>query len=603
MILDPLLGLAAVIALGAAAQWLGWRLRFPSILLLLLVGVAAGPAGSGLIDADELFGKLLFPIVSLSVALILFEGGLSLRVRELGEHGGVVRRLVTRGAAATWALTAAAAHVLLGLSLELAILLGAILTVTGPTVVLPLLRQIRPTGGAGSVLKWEGIVIDPIGAVLAVLVFEGIAAGGVGEATRGTLKGIAATAVIGAGLGVVAAWALLLLLRRYWVPDHLHSPVALAMAVAAFAAANELQNEAGLLAVTLMGVLVANQQRVSTRHILEFKENLRVLLLASLFILLAARLQPEDLAELDLGLTAFLVILVGAARPLAVWLSTRGAGLTRAECLFVAWMAPRGIVAAAVASVFALRLEELHYAGAHRLVPLTFLVILATVAVYGLTAGPFARRLGVAVPDPQGVLVVGAHSWARELAAALQTAGVPVLVADTNPQHVAASRMGGLRTYAGSPLADRADDEIDLQGIGRLFALTPNDEVNALTALHYAHLFGRREVYQLAPAADTAPRSEPIAASLRGRLLFGPGRDYVALSARFAAGARVKATRLTGQFDFEAWRGHYGEDAIPLLTIEDESGRLLVATADQPVEPEPGQTLIGLVEEPPPAAA
>lgn len=588
-------GLASIFLLGAAAQWLGWRLRLPSILLLLVCGFLAGPEVTGVIRPDAIFGPLLIPAVSLGVAILLFEGALTLHLDELGRDKGVVAKLCTLGAGITWLLAGTGAWLLLDLPPALAVLLGAILTVTGPTVVIPLLRQVRPTGSAGSILKWEGILIDPIGAVLAVLVFEGLQDGGALRPALDTAAwGILKTIGIGGAFGIAGAWVLVELLRRFWVPDHLHSATALALAVGAYAGANVFQHEAGLLSVTLMGVLLANQRQVSIRHILEFKENLQVVLIAALFILLAARVRLEALDLLEPGAFVFLALLILLVRPLAVWACTRGTDLTREARIVLAAMAPRGVVAAAVTAVFALRLED-RYPEARALVPVMFLVIVGTVAVYGLAAGPLAYRLGLARPNPQGILMVGAHRFARGLAAALTRAGVPVLVADTNARWIAKARLEGLRTYHGSPLTEHADEEVDLAGLGRIFALTPNDEVNALSSLHYAHLFGRREVYQLAMTAKPGKDGDAFPTHLRARILFGEDWTYDALVERWDRGARFKATKLTEQFGMEEWRREHGKTAIPMVAVDGE-GRVKVATVDRPLDPQPGDTLIALVD-------
>ena len=595
------MGLASILVLGVCAQWLAWRFRLPSILLLLLFGFAAGPV-TGFLDPDALLGDLLVPVVALSVAVILFEGGLSLRVAELPKVGRVVRRLISLGVLVTWLLGAAAAYLILGLDPGLAVLLGAILVVTGPTVIGPLLRLVRPTGPVGAALKWEGILIDPIGAVLAVLVFEAILAGGFREATAAAAAGLVKTALAGSAVGLLGAGAMVLLLKRYWIPDPLQNPVTLMLVVAAFAASNALQAESGLLAVTVMGVALANQKAVTVKHIIAFKENLRVLLISSLFILLAARLRVQDVTGFGMESLAFLGVLMLVARPAAVALSALGSPLNRRERLFLAWMAPRGIVAAAVSSVFALRLAEAGYPGAQRLVPLTFMVIVATVAVYGLTAVPVARWLRVAKPNPQGVLMVGAHAWARAMARALREAGYPVLLVDANWANVSAARMEGLPVFYGNILSETIPQELDLDGIGRLLALTSNDEVNSLAALHFVELFGRGEVYQLAPASETDRGREGVSRHLRGRVLFGPQVTHTELSTRFAAGAFVKKTALTPEFDYKAFRERYGGKALPLFLIR-ETGELEVFAADNPPSPVPGQTLIACVPPPPGAGA
>ncbi|MEE8105180.1 MAG: sodium:proton antiporter [Planctomycetota bacterium] len=596
--IDPTLrGLAALVVLGIAAQWFAWRLRLPSILLLIIAGFFAGPEFANLVDPDQMFGASLFPLVSCSVAIILFEGGLTLTYRELGEHAKVVRRLVTWGALLTWGLVSGAAWLFLGFHSELAVLLGAILVVTGPTVVGPLLRQVRPTGAAGPILKWEGIVIDPIGAVLAVLVLEAILHGGGSAITQTALMGVLKTVFWGGLFGALGAWVLVMLLRRYWVPDSLHNPVALAIVLLAFAAANAKAEEAGLLSVTLMGVALANQKAVPIRHILEFKENLRVLLISSLFILMAARLRVADLQQLDAGLVGFLLVLILIIRPLVVFACTWRTGLKNNERALIAWLAPRGIVAASVASVFAFRIEQHGGAAeAARLVPVTFLTVIATVSVYGLTAGPVARWLGLSTANPQGALIVGAHPFARMLALALQNAGVRVVIADTNAGAISAARMAGLPVYLGNVLADHAEEELDLQGVGRLLALTANDEVNALCAAHYRHLFGSEKVFQISQG-EIARGVEPLPAHLSGRYLFDEEVRYADLQKRYANGEVVKATKLSEQFDFAAWRELYGADALP-LAILDESGTLTLAAQNRVLEPKAGHTLLAFVKEP-----
>jgi NhaP-type Na+/H+ or K+/H+ antiporter len=588
-----LLGLASIIVLGIGAEWLAWRLRLPSILVLLIFGIVAGPV-IGFLNPDALLGDLLLPIVSLAVAIILFEGGLNLRVSELRQVGGVVRKLITVGALVTWLIGAGAAYFLLNLDFAMALLLGAILVVSGPTVIMPLLRHLRPSGQLGSVLKWEGVVIDPIGAILAVLVFEAILAGGFREAAAVTAIGLLKTIVIGGGIGVLGAMLMVLLLRRFWIPDFLHGAISLTLVIGVFAVSNLLQTDSGLLAATVMGIYLANQKTVSVRHIVQFKENLRVLLISGLFILLSARLQVSYLGYISIGSLAFLGVLMLIARPASVALSTLGSGLSWRERSFLSWMAPRGIVAAAVSSVFTLRLVEAGYPQSELLLPITFMVIIFTVTIYGLTASPVARWLQVAEPNPQGVLIVGAHSWAQAIAGALQAEGYRVLVVDDNWANVSAARMAGLPTFYASILSQYALDEIELGGIGRMLALTSDNEFNSLAALQFIDAFGRSEVYQLPPKSEEKSPREMLSQHLQGRLLFGVGITYAYLSRRFAEGAVIRTTKLTQEFDYAAFRALYGEEGIPLFLIG-QSGNLMVFTRDNPPNPRPSQTLISLV--------
>ncbi len=592
-----LIGLALIIGLGIGAQWLAWRLGLPAILLLLIGGFIAGPF-MGWIKPVDLFGNLLLPIVSVSVAIILFEGGLSLKFSELKEVGVIVRNLVSIGVVVSWVFTTIASYFVLGLDLRLSTLLGAVLVVTGPTVVIPLLRHVRPSGRVGSVIKWEGIVIDPIGAILALLVFEAILAGGLGEATRHTIFIVIKSIAIGGATGFLGAQLLILVLRYHWVPDFLQNPVSLMVVVAVFTISNYFQTECGLLAVTLMGIILANQKVVSVKHIIEFKENLRVLLISSLFIILASGLNLEDIyGVITLKSIIFLLILVLIVRPASVFISSLRNGTALKEKLFLSWMAPRGIVAAAVSSVFALRLVEADYANAQVIVPMTFLVITGTVALYGLTAAPVAKLLGLASPNPQGILIVGAHSWARGIGKMLQDSGCEVLMLDSNWSNVSSSRQMGLRAYFGNVLSEEVMDEIEFSGVGRLMALTSNDEINSLSALHFLDIFGRAGVYQLPKQSKFKTTSEEsIPKHLRGRLLFNTEATYSYLENRFDEGAVLKKTLLTDEFDYDSFLALYKDSAIPLFIVK-EDRELVVISSDKNIKPQPGQQLIALVDE------
>ena len=591
MVEHSLVSISAVVILGIAAQWLGWRLRVPSILLLLVFGILAGPV-LGWIDPGELLGSLLYPVVSLAVAMILFEGGLSLSVKEFRAIGGVVAWLVTLGAAITWAVGAVAAHWILGLEWSLAILLGAVLVVTGPTVIGPMLRFIRPIGQTGAILKWESIVIDPIGAMLAVLVFQVILGSGTQPVAVVAIT-VLKTIGIGTVLGLLAALILGFCMKRDYIPDYLHNPVSVMFVVAAFTGANMLQSEAGLLAVTIMGFALANQKVVTVQHIIEFKENLRVLLIAGVFILLAAHLKPADLDQIGFASFAFLLVLVFVARPVSVFVSTWGSKLSFNEKLFLSWMAPRGIVAAAVASIFALRLEEVGLPGSEVLVPQAFFIIIGTVALYGLTAPLVARCLGLAKAHPQGVLFLGGQYWVRNIAKILKEEGYPVMLVDNSRHNVSAARMDGIPAFYASIFADNVLDRVEISGIGKLMAMTTNDDVNSLASLHFAHLFGRSQAYQLIP--DDEKLLDAQSRHLRGRFLFGKGLTHAALTTWFTDEAVVKKTTLTEEYGLDELKARYGGKVLPLFLIKEE-GELLVFTAESKIKTQPGQVLISLVQ-------
>ncbi len=588
------LALAAILVLGVGSQWLAWRIGLPSILLLLSAGIVVGP-WQGWLQPDQLFGDLLLPGVSLAVALILYEGGLSLKISELKKVGAVVRNLVTIGAGITWVGSAAAAHFVLDLSMPLSALLGAVLVVTGPTVIGPLLRHIRPTGSVGSILKWEGIVIDPIGALLAVLIFEALVIGKASEAAGFAAFAVAKTIVYGGGIGIATAALLTLVLAKYWLADHLQNAVSLMLVIAAFTVSNFLQEESGLLAVTVMGFVLANQKKVDVAHIVEFKENLQVLLISSLFVILAARLKPEGLTAMASKDLLFIVFLIVIVRPVSVFASTIRSKLTIREKLFLSWMAPRGIVAAAVSSVFALKLADKGYAGAEQIVPTTFIVIIATVGVYGLTASFVARRLKLAEANPQGIIFVGAQDWVRQVAKVLKERKYRVFLVDNNWENINEARMLGLSTYAGSILDEKLLSTIDLGGIGRILALTPNDWVNTLALQKFEHVFGKVNCYQLPPEEDTLKRRKEHK-HIHGRLLFEESATYDAVRMREFDGFTIKATRLSEEFNYDDYQEQYRQSAMPMFVI-DSKNRLTVVTAKDGPHPEAGHTIIGFVKE------
>lgn len=588
---DILSGIAGIIILGVVAQWIAWRIKLPSILLLLVFGFVAGPV-TGFISPDMIFGESLFPIVSLSVALILFEGGLSLKFRELRATGSVVQRLISVGALVTWFLTSVFAVYILRMDIAASVLLGAITMVTGPTVVIPLLRLVRPKDRVASMLKWEGILIDPIGAVLAVLVFEAIIAGRFHDVPSMVAAGVLNMLFTGTLIGGAGALAIIFFLRYYLIPDFLQSPVTLMSVVAVFTASNLIQAESGLLAVTVMGIVLANQNFVAVKHIIEFKENLRVLLLAVLFIILSARLQLSDFQALGLKSLLFLAGIILIVRPAAVLVSTLGSGITWRERIFMSFVAPRGIVAASVASVFALQLSEAGFPGANAIASVTFLVIIGTVIVYGLGASVLARLLNLAQPSSQGMLIVGAYPWTIALASSIRESGFKVVMVDTNWGNINAARMAGLQACYGSALSETILQELDLEGIGRILALTPNYGINSLAVLRFNDVFDRSELYQLYPGRKG--EKELVSKHLHGRFLFGPDKTFEELSERFANGAAIKKTNVTEQFTYSAFKEKY-RTAIPLFLITEKGELQILAAADKQPEPVPGQSIISLV--------
>jgi NhaP-type Na+/H+ or K+/H+ antiporter len=584
--------------IGAAAlgcQWLAWRLKLPAILFLLLTGILVGPV-LGLLDPLEMFGPLLMPLVSLAVALILFEGSLTLHLSEWREIGSVVHRLVTIGALSTWVVIAVATHWLLGFDWLLAILFGSLTLVTGPMVIVPMLRVVRPKASIANILRWEGIVIDPIGALLAVVVYSFIIARASGDGWSQSLLTFGGVIVCGSLCGIAGGWVLGTIIRRQWLPEYLHNLAALAAVLGIFIAANEVMNESGLLAVTLMGMWLANMKGVDVRDILHFKENLSVLLISGLFILLAARLDLNALIALGPLVLILLLIIQLIARPLNVMLSTAGSSLSWRERALLAWIAPRGIVAAAVSAIFAIRLDEAGHEGALLLVPLTFAVIIGTVVLQSATARPLARLLKVAEPAPSGFLIVGANGPARTVGKALQQLGSRVLLTDSSWENIRAARMDGLPTYFGNPASQHADAHLDLVGLGHLLTLSPSGELNTVATMRFRHDFGHQRMFGVASGQDSR-RTDKHRASRkhRGRLLGSEGMTYGKLASLLSQGAELYSTHLTEEFDLEDYRELHGDRAT-LLFIRDASGWVHVVTPGSSLKPSAGWTLLALIQ-------
>lgn len=592
-----------VLALGIAAQWIAWRLKLPSILLLLAFGFGLGHFTGHTIDEYLASNDVLLSAVGLCVAIILFEGGLTLKLSDLKESGSPVIRLCTLGVVFSFGLTYSALHYLLGYAWQISALLGAILVVTGPTVIAPLLRHIKPSRKIGNVVKWEGIVVDPIGAILAVLVFQAAIAGDIDAAMDQIVKALLLTLLVGVLLAFVLAKGIELLLKNHLIPDYLHSVFLLSVTATAFAASNAIQAESGLLTCTVLGIALANQKSVSVKHILEFKENLRVLIISGLFIILSGRVRISDLADAAIPGLILLASLLLIVRPASVFAANGfSKQLSFKEQCFLSAMAPRGIVAAAVTAIFALEFEHAIAAGkltpqigevTHLMVPIVFIVIVGTVATYGLLGAPLARRLGLASKNPRGILFAGAGRWAQLAARALKDDGHDVLLLDTNYDNIARAKLLGLPAMRANILSEYVEDELDLPGLGQLIATTPNDEVNSLAAQDFIHIFDSRNVWQVAPSDDGAHHRNAAAKHKRGRICF-PGRPKFKQLETFAAqGAVIKQTTLTEKFTFQDFEQVYGPEHILLFYINEDKG--LRIAHDQMREPGAGTTLYAMI--------
>ena len=535
-----------ILALGAVCQWLGWRYKLPSILFLLISGFVAGPVFE-IIEPEAILGDLLFPIVSAAVAIILFEGGLTLRFRDLKESGSVIFRLVSIGVIITTVLTAFFAHLLLGFQPGQAALFGALLSVTGPTVIGPMLRTIRPKGKVKNIAKWEGILIDPIGILIAVIIFEIIAYNSIAEAPAVVLWGLFKTVTVGVIASGLTAGLLLAAIKAKLIPEFLHNLFVLTFVLLSFEASNVIQEESGLLTVTLFGIIMANQSIFKIGHILHFKENLQVLLISCLFILLAARVEPETLMLLDHSSFLFLLALILIIRPLSVILSTLGSKTTWGERVLLMMLAPRGIVAVALSSVLALKLQQQNFPNANQMLAETLLVVVGTVLFYGIFAGKVATRLQLSNLNPEGLLIIGAHSWAREMAARLKEAGVYVAFIDTNRNHVGRARAEGFDAYCGDVLAEEFLEELDLSEIGHAIAITQNNEVNKFAQTTLVEFIERADIHQLIPTPTSGPQQHEPAKVLDP--LFSEKATYGFINTAIAAGGKFKLVKVETEMD------------------------------------------------------
>jgi len=558
-----------------------------------LIGIVAGPV-TGWIDPEALLGDLFFPFISLSVAIILFEGSLTLKFEEIRGLERVVQRLVTGGLLTTWLVTSLAARWLVDFSWELAFLFGAVTVVTGPTVIVPMLRTVRPTAHIANILRWEGIVIDPIGALLGVLVFEFIISGQGGTGLGHAVTVFGKTIAGGLTLGAVGGQFLGIVLRRHLLPEYLHNLTTLALMAGIFALSNLLVEESGLLAVTVMGVWLANMKDVNIEEILDFKESLSLLLISILFILLAARVEFSEFQQLGWAAAGVLVVIQFAARPLKVAFATLGSSLNWRERALLSWIAPRGIVAAAISALFALRLQNQGYEQAALIVPLTFLVIIGTVVLQSATARPLARWLGVAEPEARGFLMIGANPVARLIAEALHEQGVDVILTDSYWDNIRAARMAGLRTFYGNAVSEYADRHLDLVGIGSLLALSPQDDVNALASLRYRPEFGANAVYSLVPSTGKGEGGKHVTAVRRfGRLLFAEGVTFAKLGSLISQGAEIRSTTLSEDFDYATFLEEHGGKVIQLFAITPK-GDVRPFTTTTELKPGAGWKVIAL---------
>ncbi len=586
--------IAVIGLLGIGAQWVAWRTGWPAIALMLAAGIFAGPV-TGLVDPERDFGTLLKPAISIAVALILFEGGLSLNFREL-RHAegsrGAVGRLALIGIPIGWALGAVAGYYVAGLVWPVAILFAGILVVTGPTVVLPLLRQSSVSARPRAILKWEAIVNDPLGALCALVTYEYLRRSAQGVSIAQVAGSLLGAAIVAGLIGFAVARAIAWTFPRGHVPEYLKAPMLLVAVIGTFVLSNVIQQETGLLAVTVMGVALANMRMAGLRNIRPFKENVTVLLISGVFVLMSASLNFAVLARFEWRFVGFLVALLLLVRPVTVLLSLAFSSVPWRERIFIAWIAPRGIVAVAISGLFALRLDELGYGDGDTLVSLSFAVVVATIIAHGFSMKPVARWLKVTGPGDRGLLIVGSTAWSLALAKLLRELDVPVTISDTSWRRLSTVRQAGIAFYHGEVLSEAAGDELHAGDFQLVAATTENEAYNALVCSELAAELGPDAVYQLGDAPDEDRRR--LSGALRGQALFEAGWGIDDVTGRTQDGWTFRRTLLTERFDFAAAQGALPEGAAPLLLLR-RNGRIRFFTHAAPPRPVPGDTVVSFV--------
>ncbi|PZX16010.1 sodium/proton antiporter (CPA1 family) [Palleronia aestuarii] len=588
--LSPVAAIAIVGALGVGSQWLAWALRMPAIVLMLAAGVIAGPV-LGVFDPARDIGPLYSSLVAIAVAIILFEGGLTLNFHTLRDAAEGVKRLVFIGAPLGWLLSTLALRYGAGTSWESAAVFGGIMIVTGPTVIAPLLRSARLSRRPAALLQWEAILNDPVGAIAAVLAFEVVlvmrTAERVGEAVWSLAFGIAFSVAVGAAAGYGLCWAF----RRAKVPEYMKVPVLFVVLLAVFALSNAVLHESGLVAVTLMGVVIANANLASYEELRRFKEHATILLVSGVFILLAASLDFGALAQLDWRAAVFVLVVLSVARPVTVFVALAFTKLPMKEKILVATTGPRGVVLVAVAGLFGERLVSLGIDDGAIIGPLAFILVAASVVVHGFTLKPVARLLGLTASETPGVILVGGSYWTTGLAEALRKADVPVLVTDPNRGHLRRAREAGIDTFFGDILSEAAEMRIELAGYKTVVAATDNDAYNTLVATDLGPSFGRENVYQV--TREKAAYARHALPSTLGGRKFADEATYNELNRLMWEDWTFRLTGLSEEYGIEEWRAERPE--AKLLAWIDTEGEIFFISEDDDVTPAPGVKLLSML--------
>jgi len=604
-----MLELAGIIILGILAQWFAWRLKIPAILPLILIGLFVGPISTLLTEDGSkwiepiwnndakvgLFpGERLFNFVSLAISLILFEGGMTLKKDEIKNVGSVIYKLITIGALTTMLVAGVATHYIMDLSWPISFLFSALIIVTGPTVITPILRNLTIKKDLSTVLKWEGILIDPIGALAAVLVFEFISVGSTHGAgyTQEALIEFGKIVVIGASIGFTSAYAFAMALKQKMIPHYLINVVALASVLGVFVLSDVFAHESGLLAVVIMGMVLGNMKIDALQEVLYFKEAISILLISLLFILLSANINITDLILIYnwKSLLLFMVIIV-LVRPMGVFLSTRKSDLKLNEKLFISWVGPRGIVAAGIASLFGLKLSMQNVSGAEYITPLVFMIVLGTVLLNATTAKLFARFSGVLLKKAEGILIIGASPPSRLIAKYLRDAGRRVVLIDSNSTSITKAKEQHLEALECDIFSEELVENIELNDIGIIMALTGSSRINEYAISKLKADFGEQGAYRLISAEEmNNPNNNPEEG------LFSHTDDYINISEVVRDFPYINEVEITSKEHYYKILEKTKLDlkTIPIF-IKDKDGEVsIIPSASEKIEVDAGYKLMYL---------
>lgn len=549
---DPIIQIAAIAFFSILAQWLGWRLKTPAIVFFLIFGFLAGPILS-LVQPEFLLGDVLKPMTSIAVGIILFEGSLNLNFKEINKARAAIRHFTIIGAPIAWLLTSAAAYYIGGLQFEVAVTLGALLIVTGPTVIMPLLKNARLVERPASILKWEGLINDPIGAVLAVLCYEFFLHKAAGDMNlAGFFSGIFLKIMIIGAFSYVIGRIVGTIFNRGLIPEYLKSAALLSFVVVFFVVCNEILHESGLIGVTVLGITLANMGLTSLEEIKKFKETMSLMLVSGIFIILTAQMDPAILLNIDWRGIAFIVTLLLVIRPITALASSIGTKMTWNEILLTGWIAPRGIVAAAIAGIMGPLLVDAGFEDGAQMLPLAFAIVLITVFLHGLSAKPLGKYLKLAHPEKDFLIIVGASGWSIQLAQTLKQRDIEVLIADKNWYALKQARLNDIPTYYGEILSEETEYNLELTKYNALLSVTNNPAYNSLVCMSYAHDFSRESTYQFKPHDEDDHERRQFTGTIRGEN-FGDGElDFWTTSNLYNKGWRFKATRIGNKKDILA---------------------------------------------------